>query len=366
MKTIGLLLPTLGAGGAERVMLNIANGFVEQGYEVDLILLAKQGEYLQQIPPHVRVVSFFNNSNFLAMKSLLVGGFKYLRYLRNNNPVAVISTLSRTNVFSLFFGLLGRKKSKLIVREATTLNNTDSLILKLLIKWFYPLAYKIVCVSQGVKEDLLSIGVPGNKLVVINNPIDYDKIVQQANMKSRHPWIENKNEPIIVAAGRLTRAKGFDVLIQAFSIVRQKFPAKLIILGEGELRGQLLDICSSLKIQEFVDLPGYVENPYSFLKAADVFVLSSRWEGFVNVLVEAMAVGTSVVATDCHSSPSEILKGGQIGRLVAENNSQLLAQAILDTLKTPQDTASLVSRAREFTVSSICEKYTALLPELTA
>jgi glycosyltransferase involved in cell wall biosynthesis len=162
--------------------------------------------------------------------------------------------------------------------------------------------------------------------------------------------------PVILGVGRLTVQKDFPTLIRAFARVRQKRNARLLILGEGELRSELNALVAELGLQADVALPGFVENPFVFMRHASLFVLSSAWEGFGNVLVEAMACGMPVVSTDCPSGPAEILQNGKWGRLVPVGDVQALSEALLATLEesTHPDVAA---RAAECSVDRAVEGY---------
>jgi glycosyltransferase involved in cell wall biosynthesis len=159
----------------------------------------------------------------------------------------------------------------------------------------------------------------------------------------------------------LTKQKDFPILIEAFKIVRENRPVKLIVLGEGAERIRLQELIKEYGFDEDVDLPGFVENPYSYMKCADLLVLSSRYEGFGNVIVEAMAAGTPVVSTNCPSGPAEILENGKFGYLVPVGNVTLLAEAIEKALDEPANSEALKTRAMDFSIDKITEDYARLL-----
>jgi glycosyltransferase involved in cell wall biosynthesis len=223
------------------------------------------------------------------------------------------------------------------------------------------LADKIICVSNGIKADLNSLGIDEKKLVVLNNPVDLVYIQGRSNAPPPHSWMINKTEPILLGIGRLTEQKGFDVLLRALAIVQRTLPTKLIILGEGPLKKHLRNLSSQLGIKEKVDFPGYVDNPYAYIKNSDVFVLSSRWEGFVNVILESLTLGTQVVATDCWSSPREMLLDGELGHLTPINDPVSMADAIVDALQNPITPGALQKRARDFCLSKIVAQYAYVL-----
>jgi glycosyltransferase involved in cell wall biosynthesis len=364
MKKAALLLPNLRSGGAERVMLQIAKGLLQQGYTVDIVLFANEGEFVKNIPEKVNIHYFFKSSKFLLLKMLVMGSVKYLVYLRNSSPNAVFSTLSKTNLFSIYISSFKKNRPRIIVREAATLLNIKNALIRRLIKWSYPKADKIVCVSNGIKSDLFDLGIKDEKLVVINNPVDINHIQSQSNIPPNHPWLHKKTEPVLLGIGRLTEQKGFDVLLRAFAIVQKTIPSKLIILGEGPLRQNLQNLSAKLGLMEKVDFHGYVDNPYIYLKNSDVFVLSSRWEGFVNVILESLALGTQVVATDCWSSPKEILQNGKLGRLVPINHPVSLANSIISSLRDPINSVELRKRASDFSGENILKAYIQLFENI--
>ena len=361
MKKITLILPDLIAGGAQRIVLNLAKGFIENNYQVDLILLTNKGNFFDKIPDKVKLLRLGNSLDLPNFVSLPLSGYRLIRYLRTNSPDILISSLTGTNLFTLAFKMLSATKIPLLVIEHSVLENVKRGFVKLMIKFCYPLANKIICVSQGIQSDLQSLGIAKKYLITINNPIDIDYIRHQSTIDCAHPWLRDKSTPVVIAVGRLVEAKGFDLLLQAFTQVIAKTPSRLIILGEGPLHESLVDLAKRLNISQYVDFVGYVDNPFNYIKLSDIFVLSSKWEGFVGVLLEAMALGTSVVATNCRASPSEILKNGQIGKLVPVNDPDLLADAIVTTLANPQSSSELMARASEFEIDKITNKYIDLI-----
>jgi glycosyltransferase involved in cell wall biosynthesis len=205
-----------------------------------------------------------------------------------------------------------------------------------LAKWFYPRADCVTAVSQGVADDLRQAArLSSDQVQVIYNPIVTLDMRRKASAPLEHPWFQSGEPPLILGVGRLTAQKAFDVLIEAFAQVRKTRHARLVILGEGEQRPMLEALVKRLGLQGDVQLPGFVSNPYAFMANAAVFVLSSRWEGLPTVLVEAMSLGTPVVATDCPSGPREILKDGKYGQLVPMNDPAALALATQNALSNP-------------------------------
>ena len=173
-----------------------------------------------------------------------------------------------------------------------------------------------------------------------------------------HLWFPSAGSPIFISAGRLTRQKDFPTLLKAFQIVKAQLPnAKLVILGDGEDRNELEKLAQELENQNSVDLPGFVKNPFAMIARADAFILSSRWEGFGNVIVEALACGTPVISTDCPSGPAEILGNGAYGTLVPVGDAQSLAQAMLREIAVPTPRNKLRDRANDFSIEKIVPEY---------
>jgi glycosyltransferase involved in cell wall biosynthesis len=227
---------------------------------------------------------------------------------------------------------------------------------------FYLKADCIVAVSEGVADDLVSeVGLPRSAIRVIYNPVVTPELAARAEEPLVHPWLVPGSAPVLLAAGRLSAQKDFPTLLRAFARVRAARPARLIILGEGELRAQLEAQAVALGLGEDVQFPGFVENPYAYMRRAGVFVLSSAWEGFGIVLVEAMACGAPVVSTDCPVGPAEILEGGRYGPLVPIGDDGALAHAILSALDCPMDPERLRARAGDFALEKIGRQYLEVL-----
>lgn len=304
-------------GGVERVMVNLARGFLDRGVEVDMVLGKAEGPYLPQVPRGVRIVDLGVTRMHRALPGLV-------RYLRQEHPQALLSALDHSNVVALWARALARVPTRVVVSvhfntgevvaRAKTLRDRT---VRLWTRLFYPWADAVVAVSQGVAEDLITrTRLPREKVRVIYNPVVTPDLFSKAEEPLEHPWFRPGQPPVILGMGRLSQQKGFDILIRAFAQVRALRPSRLLILGEGENRSELERLVRDLKLSSDVSLPGFVPNPYAYMKRAAVFVLSSRWEGLPTVLIEALALGTTVVATDCPSGPAEILEGGHWGRLV--------------------------------------------------
>lgn len=356
---VALLVPSLRGGGAERVMVNLARGLVERGLEVDFVLAQAEGPYLSQLPGSVRLID-------LKAERVLYSLPRLVSYLRRQRPHALLSAMDHTNVVALLAQKAARVRTRVVVTVHITLSRAtetaESLRGRLMPVWirlFYPWAHAIVAVSQGVAEDLVrATGLSRQQVHVVYNPVVTPQLLSEADKPLDHPWFKPGEPPIILSVGRLTEQKDFCTLIRAFCLVRKQRPARLVILGEGEDRPKLEDLVRNLGIHSEVAMPGFAQNPYQFMKRAAVFVLSSRWEGLPTVLIEAMAVGTPVVSTDCPSGPREILEGGRWGKLVAPGNADELATAVLAALDDARPTPRSVER---FTLEHAVTQYLALM-----
>ena len=301
---------------------------------MNLVLARKEGPYLSEIPESVQIVNLNTSRDRQALPALV-------RYLRQERPYALLSGL-HTNLIALWARRLARVSTRVIVVEHNTLSSrvryysSDVRMrwMPRLIRRFYPWADGIVAVSHGVAEDLArEAKIPRNRIRVIYNPAVTPELRAKAQAPLEHPWFKPGQPPVILAAGRLTGQKDFPTLIKAFAQVRKAYPSRLLILGEGEERLALETLVKNLGLQETVQLPGFVNNPYPYMAQAYLFVLSSKWEGLPGVLIEAMFCGTRLIATDCPSGPREILQDGRYGTLVPVGDTDALGQAIETALR---------------------------------
>ena len=230
------------------------------------------------------------------------------------------------------------------------------------LKRLLPSADGIVAVSQGVADDLRAI-VPAasRKVTAIPNPVVWPDHAQKAREPVDHPWFNDDTTPVVLSAGRLTTVKDHATLLRAFAEVIRSQPARLVILGVGPERENLLELTERLEVSQYVDLPRFKINPFAYMSRAKVFVLSSQYEGFPNVLVQAMACGTPVVSTDCRSGPREILQDGKWGPLVPVSDWRRMSRAILETLDNPIPSDSLISRASDYSAEASIDRYLEVL-----
>lgn len=362
---IALFVQALHGGGAERVMVNLANSFSERGVKTDLLLAVAEGPYLSDVAPTVNVVDFGGRHTIQALPGLV-------RYLRSERPDALLSTMAHANVIAVWASSLARVSTRVVLRETNThskrLVNDRGLkapIIRRLIKMYYPRADAVIAPSQGVLDDLVHhFGVPEELLHQVYSPTVSSKLRDSAAADLSDPWFGDGHPAVVLSVGRLSRQKDYGTLIRAFALARERRPMRLVILGEGEEREVLEIMVQEMRLTNDVRMPGFVNNPFKYMSRADVFVLSSTWEGLPNVLIEAMACGTPVVSTDCPSGPTEILDGGRYGTLVRPRDVEGMASAMLETIDRGKDEAvigRLLERASEFSVEKATAGYLQVL-----
>ena len=337
------------------MMVNLAEGFASRSLPVDIVLVRKAGAYSPNVSLGIRIIDLRARNAYTALPGLV-------KYLRKEKPYALLSTLDLTNLIAILSGRIARTPERVVIRIANTVSIQQRSPLKkrlerLALSLIYPGADGIVAVSQGVAQDLTTYtGIPVRRIETIYNPVITPRLTEQAGQPVDSPWLADSDCPVILGVGRLSPQKDFPTLIRAFARIRERQPARLMVLGEGEERSQLECMVREFGLQDNVDLPGFFNNPYSSMRRSAVFVLSSLWEGLPNSLVEALACGCPVVSTDCPSGPREILDGGKYGHLVPVGDAEALARAIEsvlsgDTRKPPADWL------RQFELDYIVEQY---------
>lgn len=333
-RPVALYMQSFAGGGAERVMINLAQGLAARGLRVDMVVSRTDGPYLSLLSPNVRLIDLNCRRSLHSIPGLI-------RYLRQEKPQALLSAMGPSNLIALWAKTAARYPGRVVIsvhinismhyRHSGRLSNR--LFLKLF-QIFYPLADAVVAVSQDAANDLTdSVGLSPSKIRMIYNPVISPALLEQAGQAIAHPWFAPGQPPVILAAGRLSEQKDFLTLIRAFAKIREQCQARLVILGEGPDRSLLEAAILEHGLTERVEMPGFTANPYAYMKQAAVYVLSSRWEGLPTVLIEAMACGTPVISTDCPSGPREILQAGLLGVLVPVGDSDAMASAILQTLE---------------------------------
>jgi len=328
-------------------------------------LAKKEGGFINEIP---KETSVFN----LGAEGYLEIFFKLVNYLKQQQPDILVAAFPHFNIICLLAKKISKAKTKIIITEhtpfsllPTTARNilnklVTILFLPPLIKIFYPSASAIICVSRGVAKDLLAIKHLDN-IKVIYNPIVSPDLIKAADEPIKQHGFFNDKIPVVIAVGRLAKAKDYPTLLKALKIMLKEKAVCLVILGEGPEKLKLKKMVADLGLAENVAFLGFQNNPYKYIKKSSVFVLSSIQEGFGNAIVEAMALGLPVVATNCHSGPTEIIEGGINGFLVPPQNEKALAEAILKVLNNKPLAEKLSAngkkRAEDFSIEKSAQEY---------
>ncbi|MDP5030050.1 MAG: glycosyltransferase [Paraglaciecola sp.] len=366
MAKITIVLHDLRGGGAEKMMVRLANQLVENGDEVDMILITAGG-------PNKAFLRESVNLTELDCKRTL-DAFGPLRHaLKKSKPDGILAALTHINVITAIvcFSLGWLRKLSVSERNAFSLDKkvNSNKVMKaayLLAPYIYRLLPNpVIAVSKGVAKDLVDTTVVREKdVVTAPNPVITTDTIESAKAAAKHPWLINKQTKVIVSVGRLSYQKGFDILIDAFYRIHNMVDARLVILGEGELRPELERQIESVGLTDRVSLAGYCDNPLAEVKQADLYVLSSRFEGSPNALVEAMSVETAVIAFDCPHGPTEILNGGKLAPLLEDKNVHQLALAIANELITESATdkkSTYLEAVERFTSLNSAKRYRQLI-----
>ena len=358
-KKIMFFMFSLAGGGAERTIVNIINNIDKTKFEVMLILgQRKNNEYLDLVSSDVKV-------QYLDCTRVKYCILKLRKVILKEEPNFVFSTLNPNNVVLTIANMLTfSKKSKVVIREANNRSqsgkvNFPNKILTFLTYNF--LADKVIALSHGVKDDLVnSFRISSQKIKVIYNPVEIDKIKRLSN-ETVEEIINKEKEKIIIAVGRLVEQKDLSTLIKAFALVDSKIASRLVILGIGPLENELKKLSRDLDVANKIIFLGFKKNPYKYIFQSDLFVLSSKWEGFGHVIVEAMACATPVVSTDCKSGPGEIIGDNEYGVLSPVGDVEELARNIIKLLTNETLSNTYVrkglERATNFKADSITNEY---------
>lgn len=323
-------------GGVQKCLALMIPHWVRLGFRVELVLF-RGGQLFQEdeLAGLVTVVSIPTRRK-LATVILLA------RYLRHRRPRVVLSSARIANLINVAANLLVGNRRKAVVCVTSPPGRSGSEVgrwsrrrraKQRWMKWLYPYTRGIIAISEGVKEELVGlVGLPEENIEVVYNGVLSPAIRNRAMEPTGHPWLTDVDAPVILSAGRLAREKDYSTLIRAFARLRLERSARLLILGEGPERAALQDLVDQLDLGDSVALPGYKGNPYAYMVGAHLFVMSSLWEGFGNVIAEALCLGTPVVATNCPVGPREILGDGQWGRLVEPGDVAGLAATMRASL----------------------------------
>ncbi len=412
---IAFVLPNLAGGGAERSLLTVANGLIERGHKVDIVLFGARIHYPAEVPRKARLFVLDRTTDDRTTKSAqasevvarltqlsvpsraqdwlsVMNAFRWdplclpdprlvrqtravAAYLGSQQPDCIVPSLPRAKIATLLAGQLLGNHPPIVPTLRNVLQARRRRQVRSYRRLFARAAH-LVCVSQGVADSLVEqADVPATRISVIHNPVVTPALAIQMAQPANHPWMDDGGAPVILSAGRLSAQKDHSTLVKAFARVAETRPCRLIILGEGGRRPSLERLVARLGVTARVSLPGWAENPFAFMSRAALFVLSSRYEGLPGVLVQALACGCPCVSTDCPAGPAEVLQGGRLGPLVPVGDPARLADAMISALDRPapretlrQGVAGFAAErgisAYERLITSIVQEYGDRVPAL--
>lgn len=383
--SVAFVLSTLRYGGIEQATLLAIRGLLARGYRVDLLLLDSSidVQIAHWIPDEV---ALFAGNEYAGDKRMftvppprpthwlsdylrLVWRAKYpasAKRLRECRLIADYITHRQPDIVMAASVVLRSLLAQYLLNQAPpivpimhALLNQRQYRLRL-----FRNAARMIIVSQGMIEGVRNMKFPPERIITIYNPVVIPEIATLKEQKPNHPWFSDGGAPIVLGCGRLSGEKNFGLLIRAFAHLNKTNPSRLIILGEGHLRGELEQMASDLGIADSVSLPGWVENPYAYMSRSQLFVVSSNRETMSLVLVEALACGCPCVSTNCPSGPPEILLNGEIGKLVPVGDDRALAEAMQQTLDNPPPKEQLTARGEYFSLDRATDGYEKLINEV--
>lgn len=359
-KLLCIFAPSYDEGGVERMLANLAAGLCSQNVAFHFVTDNPESPYLRSLQSQgiIRGIEDIQRKNLTSV---------FAHYLAEQKPTWIL--VSKEGAAKI--AIAAKQKVPCHSQLAFCVSTTHSAMTR---RYIFPKrliklqrirrlcrkADLIIAVSRGVAEDVSKIAeLPLHRIIVAPNPVVAESMTLQANETITHEWFSNsKKKCIILGVGRFSRAKDFPTLVHAFAKVKKKIPnSELLILGDGRQRSMIVETARRLDVAQDVLLPGFDPNPYPYFAKADIFVLSSKWEGLPSALIEALALGTPVVSTDCPSGPREILQNGRYGLLVPPGDPSALAEAILITLAKPLPVPVLKEAALPYTIRNSTLKY---------
>jgi glycosyltransferase involved in cell wall biosynthesis len=360
-RRIACFFATSGHSGVDRVLQRLLPAIAARGYQVDLLHVRGHGPVIP-LQPNLRQVELGAGHVVTALPGLI-------RYLRRCRPEVLFSDKDRVNRTAILAKWLSGSRARLVLRNGTTVSvdlrdrkPLDRLVQRLSMRHLYGAADSILMPSLGAADDFAALsGIARERIQVVPSPVISEDLQRLAAAPVDHPWLIEKDSPVILGIGELCGRKDFETLIRAFARLRQATPARLIILGSGKRRDRLLALAQRLGVAGSVDLPGFDANPYRFIAHADLFALSSRWEGMPMVLIEALSLGRPIVATDCPSGPRELLAGGRLGRLVPVGDDRRFARAMQQALGERPPLEAMRHAASAYTVQASTDAYLAAM-----
>ena len=360
-RDVAIVLPHLHGGGAERVAVNLANHYVAHGLAVDVVLMQAGGALDAHLDPRIQIVD-------LGAARLRGMALPLMRYLRAARPRSILANMWPVTVLVVALARLVLRRARVVAVEHTTWSQDHlfasrlrRLAIRMSMRLVFPFADAVVSVSDGASDDLAKVAWMRRAAVTtIHNPISGVPRASLLPPSTPAAWCQGEHRRVL-AVGRLKPIKDYPTLLRAFALLRRRMDARLLILGEGGERHALQALAAELGLEEALSMPGFAGDPAPYFAHADLHVLSSKGEGFGNVLVEALEQGTPVVSTDCLSGPREILGDGRYGALVPVGDAVALAEAMFDALSRPVDRDGLRRRAADFGIDRAARAYSELL-----
>jgi glycosyltransferase involved in cell wall biosynthesis len=361
MKRVTFFYGSFRPGGVERIRALLISEFANNGFIVDVVVVNGTGEFRPADSEKVKIFDLQSRSASQCFP-------KYLQYLRIHRPDVIISSQTHHNLIAIIGKIITGFPKRLYITEhihlsASSMNqaNWKQKMRPFIAKVFYHFATGVIAVSQQIKDDLVSVGVPSQMITVLNNPIDLEAVRNSAIEPVITPFPDQAMYPTIISVGRLVKQKNFSDLILCVAKVKTQIAIRAIIIGDGPEKQSLQNLIDTLGLSDEVKLVGYLKNPFPYISNSQLFVLSSKWEGFPNVLVESLACGCPIVSTDCMSGPAEILADGKFGRLVPVGDIDSMSSTIIAELENPHPRQLLLERAQEYSVNKIYPQYLDLI-----
>lgn len=355
MKKILVIMHDFRGGGAEKVSISLCNELDAMGYSVAICCLNKSGAFIDTISPSITLFS-------TDKKRMIFSIFSIKKTIKEWCPSLIISHLTHVNVTAIISSLMCLEHKKLLVVEHSQMTRNyqqkesyfDKLVyLSTLV--LYRFAGKCVGVSKGVSDEMSSFSkVSRDKVITIYNPVIDDSMLSISKESNLHKFYD-LDVPVYIFVGRLIKSKKVTDFIKAVGIVNKSNNCRALILGDGPTSNELLELITELKLDTTIELIGFRQNVYEFIKASDSLVLTSEWEGLPTVLIEALALGTQVVSTDCKSGPSEILENGKYGFLAPVGDVKEIAEAMLLSISSQKNICP--KHLSKFSRNYACKKY---------
>ena len=358
VKKLAIFLSTSGHSGVDRVMKNLIPEIARRGIRIDLLKVKNHGPYLESVPEGVRIVELGSSHTYTSLMPLV-------RYLKTHQPEAMLSDKDKVNRVALIAAKLAGVNTKVSVRNGTTVSVDlkkrgwfDRKAHYISMHYLYRKAHSILTPSRGAADDLAQVAnIPADRVTAVPSPAATPELYDKAKENIDHPWFADATTPVIIGVGELSPRKDFATLIHAFAQVREQRPCRLFILGKGKQYKPLTELIKQYELEQDILLAGFDKNPYRYMTRADLYVHSSRFEGSPVALMEAVALGTPCVSTDCPSGPRETLQNGRYGKLVPVGDVDAMAHAILESLANPMPRDEVKKAAERFTVEASATAY---------